>query len=235
MTNEVPQNSDSITISRRTLLLALLLPLFFGLGLGSGYLLWGRVPAATPAAQVEIPKNITRYDVPVDDDPVLGPADAPITIIEFSDYECPFCRKWYQEVLLPLLDKYPDQIRFVYRDLPLTSLHANAFPAAEAANCAGEQGKYWEYHNALFEMPFALGRDAFIQLATDLGLNVEDFTGCIDSRRYRDEVEADFQFAVNLGIQSTPTFFVNGIAIVGAQPYAVFEQVIEKELAGEIE
>lgn len=230
--------------ARRPPLLVMLIPLAFALGLGAGYLLWGRpdgeeAQAAASAqnrdaAAESAPRQITRYDVPVDDDPALGPADAPITIIEFSDYECPYCRRWQAEVLPRLRETYPDQIRFVYRDFPLTSIHANAAPAAAAANCAQEQDAYWEFHDKLFSMELGLSTRAYQQYASDLGLDTDVFNECLESDRYMDEVQADFQYAAELGIRSTPTFFINGIAIVGAQPFELFQEVIEKELAGEI-
>jgi protein-disulfide isomerase len=231
---------------------AILMPLVFGLGLGIGYLVWGRLPAGTAsatvdqstsetgadpaAAQVSTPatSQIVRYDVPVDDDPAIGPEDAPITIVEFSDYECPYCRKWHSEVFTKLQDEYPQQVRLVYRDFPLSSIHANAAPAAEAANCANEQGKFWPYHENLFSMELGLSDEAYQKYATRLGMNVQSFQECMESNRYEAEVQADYQFAADLGVRSTPTFFINGIAIVGAQPFDVFKQVIDKELAGEI-
>jgi len=244
-----------ITITlRRVHLFAILMPLTFVLGVGLGYLLWGRVqPAAeaqnsgvnVPAAEAStagqddsgvptaIPQVI-RYDVPVDDDPVFGPADAPITIIEFSDFECPYCQKWHAEVYGRLKEQYPDEVRLVFRDFPLESIHANAFPAAEAANCANEQGEFWPFHDKLFSMEQGLSTEAYTQYASDLGLNLDDFNACLESGRFKEEVRADFDFAANLGVRSTPTFFINGIAIVGAQPFEVFQQVIDKELAGEI-
>ncbi|NUM45001.1 MAG: DsbA family protein [Anaerolineales bacterium] len=179
-------------------------------------------------------QEIVRYDVPIDDDPFFGPATAPITIIEFSDFECPYCRKWHVEVFQRLLDTYPDQIKFVYRDFPLTSIHPNAFSAAEAANCAGDQGVYWPYHEQLFSMQLGLSQDAYTQYAEQLGLDMATFGACIAEGKHKDEIQADFEYAAQLGVRSTPTFFINGIAVVGAQPYDVFQQVIEKELAGEI-
>jgi protein-disulfide isomerase len=218
-------------------------PLAFAIGLGAGYLLWG-LPAkaeaqAASAAQdqsaaQDAPRQVTRYDVPVDDDPALGPESAPITIIEFSDYECPYCRSWQAEVLPRLRETYPDQIRLVYRDFPLTSIHPNAAPAAAAANCANEQDAYWEFHDKLFSMELGLSESAYQQYASDLGLDSESFSECLKSDRYVDEVEADYQYAAELGVRSTPTFFINGIALVGAQPFELFQELIEKELAGEI-
>lgn len=222
----------------------MLIPLAFALGIGLGYILWGNKPAeaaaatagqnqaaAQPAGTQQAPK---RYDIPVDDDPSIGPADAPITMVEFSDYECPFCRKWHVEVFPRIMQDYEGKIRFVYRDFPLTSIHDNAAPAAEAANCAGAQGKYWDYSNKLFSMELGLDASAFKQYADNLGLDGAQFSQCLKDRPYREEVQADFDFAADLGIQSTPTFFINGLAVVGAQPYETFKQIIDMELAGEI-
>ncbi len=252
MTDEMPPLSDQepqtgsaeITITlRRIHLYAVLLPLTFILGIGLGYLVWGRAPmvaaSTTPNPQAEVTAQVTqakvtRYDVPVDDDPSLGPEAAPITIIEFSDYECPYCRKWYTDVFSKLLETYPDQVRFVFRDFPLASIHANAAPAANAANCAGEQGKYWDFHNKLFGMELGLNKEAYLQYASQLSLDEKAFQECVESERYRAEVQADLDYASNLGVRSTPTFFINGIAVVGAQPFEVFQEVIDKELAGEI-
>lgn len=222
---------------RRFPLLAVLIPVAFVLGLGVGYLFWGRDVAPNPAAAAQVeqaPQEIKRYPVPVDDDPSLGPQDARITIIEFSDFECPFCTRWHQEVWPQLQEKYPDDVRLVYRDFPLTSIHGNAASAAEAANCAGEQDAYWQYHDKLFKAESGLGASAYIQYASELGLDTAALEECLSSRRYQDEVEGDYNYAANLGVRSTPTFFLNGIPLVGAQPFEVFDEVISKELAGEI-
>jgi protein-disulfide isomerase len=253
----VDQPEPGVTFKRSqlyTILLlmyALFVPLMLAAGIGVGYLVWGpgneevvnrdtQDTAAEAAAQAaastpEIPAQVTRYDVPIDDDPVYGSADAPITIIEFSDYECPYCRKWHQEVFPRLMEEYPDQVRLVYRDFPLTSIHSNAVPAAIAANCAAEQDAYWEFNERLFSMDLGLGPEAYQGYADELGLDTDSFTECIDSNRYEEEVQADFDYASQLGIRSTPTFFINGIALVGAQPYDVFKQVIDQELAGELD
>ena len=231
-----------------------LIPLIFALGVGVGYLIWGRAPAPVaaavqtttpvadnPAAQASDPvgaqptepTTVRRYDVPVDDDPALGLEDASITLIEFSDYECPFCSRWHAEVFLPLMEKYPDQVRFVYRDFPLPS-HPNAAPAAEAANCAREQDKFWEFHDQLFNSTQGLNAALYEQIAVDLGLDMDQFQECVENRTYQQEVAADFEYAAGLGVSSTPTFFLNGIPIVGAQPFEFFDEVVRRELAGEI-
>ncbi|MFC1996265.1 DsbA family protein [Chloroflexota bacterium] len=253
--DEVPVSTpEEGTITfKRSHLYAVLLPLAFVAGLAFGYIFWGRDlssetgqtavavvpqeenPPAAPAnlGEAEPTPEFRRYDVPEDDDPVWGSPDAPITIIEFSDYECPYCRKWHVEVWPELQAAYGDQIRLVYRDFPLVSIHANANSAAAAANCAGEQDMYWPFSEKLFEMSLSLGRSTYQTYAEELGLDLDEFNECLESGRNLAEVEADYEYAANLGIRSTPTFFINGIPVVGAQPFEVFKTVIEKELAGE--
>lgn len=247
--------SEYQTTAKTNQIALFLIPVFFILGIGIGYLIWGRSPspvtaavnptvspvaenrtaqAASPAVdQPTTAPTVRRYDVPVDDDPFLGMEDAAITLIEFSDYECPFCTRWHTEVFAPLMKKYPDQVRFVYRDFPLPS-HPNAIPAAEAANCANEQGAFWEYHDRLFATTQGLSAAVYEKIAAELGLDLEQFTQCVEDRTYQAEVDADFQYAANLGVTSTPTFFLNGIPIVGAQPFEFFDEVVRRELAGEI-
>jgi len=207
--------------------------LTFIAGIIIGYMIWGTGPTEVQAAQEQKAEKMYRYDVPVEGAYFMGPADAPITIVEFSDYQCPYCKKFYDEVFHPLLEKYPEQIKFVYRNLPLTSIHDNAMPAAEAAMCAGEQGAYWQFHKMLFEK--GLGDSAYRKYAQELGLNVTSFSVCLSDHRYQEKIIADSKFAVDLGVRSTPTFFINGLAVVGAQPLEVFEKVIDAELAGEIQ
>lgn len=210
----------------------------FGSGLLTGWYLWGvedgTVAEAEPSQQIQIPETLTRYDVPLDDDPVLGPEDAPITLVAFSDYQCPYCKRWHDDVFGKLVEEYGDKVRFVYRDFPLNSIHPQAAPAAQAANCANEQGAFWEYHNALFSYKYDFGDQAFEQYALELGLDAAALMECYQSGRYANEVDADLEFASQFGISSTPTFFLNGIAVVGAQPYDVFKQLIDLELAGKL-
>ena len=254
-TSSVASVEGNAITFKRSHLYAVLLPLAFVGGLMVGFILWGRdnlvtpqtvvvaaapdaEPAGQPQGQAGVPEveptpEFQRYDIPEDDDPVLGPDQAPITIVEFSDYECPYCRKWHVEVWPQLQAAYGDQIRLVYRDFPLTSIHGNAVSAATAANCASDQDAYWEYSEKLFSMKLNLGRSTYENYAEELGLDMAAFNQCLDDGTYVDEVMADYQFAADLGVRSTPTFFINGIPVVGAQPFEVFKNVIDGELAGE--
>lgn len=220
--------------SRETVLAALI-PVVFLLGLGLGWLLWGADSPSAPqqANEPAAPAPVRRITVEVGDSPALGPANAPVTIVEFSDYECSFCARWHQQVYQRLMKEYEGKIRFVYRDFPLESIHPNATPAAIAAHCAGEQGAYFQFHDALFSYQYGLGREAYLTYAAELGLDTKAFQTCLDEKRYAEKVESDLRYGLSIGVSSTPTFFVNGIAIVGAQPFEVFQQIIEKELSGQ--
>lgn len=220
---------------------AAFLPLVFLVGLGVGYLIWDQPAAkkqaantiATQTAQAgagQAQGQTKRYTIPTDGDPSLGPDDAPVTLVMFSDYQCPYCRQWYEQVFNQLVTTYPGKIRFVYKDFPLTSLHEFAAPAAEAAHCAGDQGKYWEYQAKLFSGEKDFGTATFNQYATDINLDANQFADCLSTRKFQKQVEDNYSFAANLGVQSTPTFFINGLAVIGAQPLEVFEQMINQEL-----
>jgi protein-disulfide isomerase len=184
-------------------------------------------------------KNIPSQEQPdvdmvalADDDPVKGDPNAPITIIEFSDFQCPFCGKFYRETLPQIKEKYIDtgKVKLIYRDFPL-SFHENAQSAAEAAECANEQGKFWEYHDLLFEKQQDLSVENYKQWAEELGLDMEQFNECLDSGKYADEVTNDFSDGQAAGVTGTPAFFINGKKVSGAQPFSVFEQIIEEELS----
>jgi len=160
-----------------------------------------------------------------DDDPSIGPADAPVTIVEFSDFQCPYCQKSVA-TLKELRRLYGDKIRVVYRDYPGPN-HPQAASAAEAAQCAGDQGKFWEYHDALFDhQATGTGWD-YEALARELGLQAGDFSTCLSTGRYREEVRKDLRDGLALGIASTPTFFINGRPLVGAQPLTEFSRLID--------
>ncbi len=181
-------------------------------------------------AKVRVALEPPRRDVNVaSHDPVRGPATAPITIVEYSDYECPYCGR-----VTPTLEKlraaYPETVRLVFKDFPLPN-HAKAPKASEAAHCASEQGKYWEMHDRLFANQQALEVPELKQHAVALGLQAATFDQCLDSGKHAGIVAADLDEGRKLGIESTPTLFVNGRPIVGAQPFEFFVAVIEEELA----
>lgn len=236
--------TEELVTFKKSHFYSVLVVLAFAVGILVGYFAWGRdggtvtVAAPAPSGQVvEAPQPTqspyTRYDIPTEGFPSRGPEDAEITIVEFSDFECPFCRRFHDQTYQDLLEAYPGKIRFVYRNLPLTSIHPNAMPAAIASLCANDQNAYWEFHDKLFSNE-ALGETTYVQYAADLGLDVDTFTSCLSSGKHDDFISQDMDFSIGLGVQSTPTFFVNGLAIVGAQPLSNFKQLIDKELAGEI-
>jgi protein-disulfide isomerase len=237
---------ETITFKRSHFYSALTV-LAFAAGVLLGYVVWG-VDSPTGAANTQAlnqpsgplaqapvaqQEEFRRYDIPTENSYAIGPADAPITIVEFSDYQCPFCRRWHDEVYEPLLAAYPGKIRLVYRHFPLTSIHPDAMSAAEAAMCAGEQDAYWPYHEKLFSSD-SLGNSTYMQYAQDLKLNINTFEACLNGHKYQEVIEADSNAAIDLGINATPTFFINGLRLVGAQPLDIFKQVIDKEMAGEI-
>lgn len=179
---------------------------------------------------VKITLDPPRYNVPlVASDPVRGNPSAPVTIVEFSDYQCPFCAR-----VNPTLDlvrnSFGDKVRIVFKDYPLPN-HAEAPKAAEAARCAGDQNKYWEMHDAMFANQRALGVPSLKQQARAMGLDGAAFDACLDSGKHAAAVQAGAELGSRMGVNSTPTLYINGRALVGAQPYDTFRQIIEEELA----
>lgn len=160
--------------------------------------------------------------------PAKGPANAPVTIVEFSDFECPFCAR-----LIPTLDqvtaKYGDKVRVVFRQFPL-AMHANAQKAAEASLCANDQGKFWQMHDAMFQNQQGLAVAALKAKAAELGLNAEAFNSCLDSNKYAAQVAADMKEGSAAGVSGTPAMFINGRFISGAVPLEQITEVIEDEL-----
>jgi protein-disulfide isomerase len=161
---------------------------------------------------------------------VKGDPKAPVTIVEFSDFSCLFCRK-AESTLNELLLKYQGKIRVGYRDFPLRQIHPHAQLAAEASRCASEQGKFWEYHDLLFANPEKQGHDDLIGHAGTLKLDDKQFEVCLNSGRYKPQVDQDIQLGIRSGIVATPGFFVNGTFLSGNQPVTVFEKIIEEKLA----
>jgi predicted DsbA family dithiol-disulfide isomerase len=185
----------------------------------------------TARANVVVYIEAPRYDIAATG-PARGPENARITIIEFSDFECPFCKR-ADAVVKQVLAKYPNDVRVVYRHLPLVSIHPRAQPAAEASSCAGDQGKFWEFHDKLFENQKALQEEDLLGYATELGLDTDAFQACISSGTHRATVTSDAAAAEGAGVTGTPAFFVNGVLLTGAQPAEEFYEVIEAELATE--
>jgi protein-disulfide isomerase len=169
-------------------------------------------------------------------DPYMGPTDAPVVMVEFSDFFCSFCGRHYRETLQPLLENYEGVIRYVYRDFPSVG-GQNAVQAAQAAHCADDQGRFWDYHAILFDNQMAPGREVgamnniLIGYADELGLDVETFTTCLESEKYLNDVIQDASEGQANGVRGTPSFFINGTFVSGAQPYEVFANIIDAELA----
>ena len=160
---------------------------------------------------------------------VKGPKDAPVTLVEFTDFHCPFCGRAVA-TLKDVMREYDGKIRWVFRDFPIAGLHPRAPKAAEAARCAGEQGKFWEYHDLLFEGQSQATIKDLKRSAEQLKLDPKSFGQCLDSGKHQAAVEADVQEGARLGVTGTPTFFINGRILVGAQPLESFRRIIEAEL-----
>jgi protein-disulfide isomerase len=169
-----------------------------------------------------------RSVVPIDPARVRGPLNAPITIVEFSDFECPYCGR-VEGTLRQLVSRYPTQIRLAYRDFPL-DFHPRAEPAAEASRCALAQGKYWPYHDLLFDNQQHLESGDLSNYAGRLDMNAKRFEECIQQRTYAAEVQHDLDEGRKLGVTGTPAFFINGVLLAGAVPVDEFVRLIDREL-----
>jgi protein-disulfide isomerase len=159
------------------------------------------------------------------DDPSRGSAEAKVVIVAFEDFQCPFCKK-NQDDLKKIWDKYGDKILFIYRDFPIPSVHPEAENAAEAANCAFQQGKFWEYHDQLFARQDELSASTYSQIAETLGLDISAFNRCLNTKAYSKEIEADIKAGQDLGVIGTPTFFINGQMFPGVLSFDFMDKVI---------
>jgi protein-disulfide isomerase len=216
----------------------LVAPLLFALGLGAGYLLWGQssgrsdsdllVAVATQVASLESGSP----SVTADDDPWIGSESAKVTIIEFADVQCPYCYRFRTETLPQIMEKYGDQVRFVARDFPLTSIHPEALPGAVAAECVYKlnPAAYFPFSTELFNNQAQLGQELYRSLAVSNGIDQASFDTCFNNQETLDEVRKDFNDARKVGVNSTPHFFINGVSLVGAQPFEVFDQEIQAAL-----
>ncbi len=192
-----------------------------------------------PQEEPQKPKNISA-----DDDPIIGDPNAPITIIEFSDFECPFCARFYVQTLPVLMSEYIDEgkVRLVFRDFPIQSIHPNALPASLAAECANEQGRFKDMHDALFDNQghwSSAGTTEsialFSQYADAIGLEQGQFDSCLTSGKYIDEIRGDLNDGRNYGVSGTPGFFIGNdkvgyVELRGAQPFESFKRVIDSQL-----
>lgn len=180
----------------------------------------GGVVPLTTAARAEVESEAAAAQGPEQQ-------EAKLVVVEFADFQCPYSKD-EALVVRSLMQKYGDKVRFEFRDYPIEQLHPNAVQAAVAARCAQEQGKFWEYHDKLFVNSPTLSTPMLLQFATEVGMDSEQFSRCLTSQRYRPSVEADMSKAQNLGIEGTPTFYLNGNRVDGAIPQDVFESLIQK-------
>jgi protein-disulfide isomerase len=191
------------------------------------------------------PATPARAPISIQGAPFKGDKNAAVTMVEFSDYECPFCARYFRDTLVQIERDYvkTGKIKYVFRDFPIESSHPKAFKAAEAAHCAGEQGRYWEMHDRLFSHQSALARDQLPGHAKTLALDLPGFEECLDSGRHAALVRKSLTEGQQAGVRGTPTFFVGQtdadgpnikapVTIVGAQPYASFKQVLDRLLSG---
>ena len=185
-------------------------------------------PEKPPAVAAAGASNVTIRDANV-----LGQANAPVTIVEFSDFGCYYCTQFFSNTYNKLIDTYVNsgQVRLVYKHMPITTLHPGADMAALASECAADQGKFWDYHNVLFARNSnGFAKDLMVQYATELKLDAKKFATCLDATGTGERVQTDMSQAASLGLRGTPSFLVNGKQLIGAQPYEVFAQAIEQAL-----
>lgn len=169
-----------------------------------------------------------RIQVGYDPKRMRGNPKAPVMIVEFSDYQCPYCHQ-VEATLKEVLAKYGDKVSLAYRDFPLTAIHSQAEIAAEASRCALEQGRFWEYHDQLFAAS-KLDKDSLVEYARNLKLDDKQFGSCLASEKYKAEIEKDSEEAKKAGVHGTPGFFINGVTLSGAQPQDTFTRLIDDEL-----
>jgi protein-disulfide isomerase len=177
-------------------------------------------------------KPLARVEVGYDPSRVRGDPQAPVTIVEFSDFQCPFCQKAYP-VVKELLSRYEGRIKLAFRDFPLQQVHSQAEMAAEASRCALEQGKFWEYHDLLFSNHGKLDQEQLMENARTLKLDENSFSSCLSGGKFQSDIEKDLEAGTRLGVDGTPAFFINGVLLSGAQPLSVFVKRIEAELAAQ--
>lgn len=167
-----------------------------------------------------------REIVETNDDPSWGPEDAQLVIVEFSDFQCPYCKQ-AQPIIKNIRDEYGNDVKIIYRDFPVISSHPDALNAAVAAECASDQGAFWQYHDELFANQSNLSDANLKLIAQNLNLDTESFNDCFDNQRFKNEVYDDLQDGLKAGITGTPTFFINGNKVPGVIPYENFKELID--------
>ncbi len=190
----------------------------------------GLLARAKESGQAVVLLRPARTQLDFDAARLKGKSSAPVMIVEFSDFGCPFCRK-AEATLSEVLSKYAGKVSLAYRDYPLVELHPTAEAAAESSRCAAEQGKFWEYHDLLFGNPEKQDHQSLLLDARILQLDEPRFSACLDSARYKADIDKDRQEGLRAGVIGTPGFFINGIFLDGAQPAETFEKLIDQELA----
>lgn len=242
--NENNDDSIILTLRKTHLYIAIALVMGFGGGLGVARLVLRPAPVVSPVLEQGVsqhtgvvPANTpiaaeqsSLIQVATEGRPYLGPEDAPVTIVEFTDYECPFCGRHFRETLPQLFTEYEGEIKYVVLNFPISAVHPFAEKAAEAAECAYDQGFFWEYHDLLFQNSQALGTDRLKGYAREIGMDSEAFDMCLDSGAKTERVLQDFRDGRSYSVTGTPTFFINGQALVGAQPFSSFQTVIDAAL-----
>jgi protein-disulfide isomerase len=189
-------------------------------------------PAAAPEPNPTITDKQFKELIDKGDSPMLGNKNAKVTIVEFSDFQCPFCKQFADATFPQIKKDYIDtgKVKFIYRHYPLRAIHPEAYRAALSSECAKEQGKFWEFHDEDYKNQTTLSVDAFKQFAQTIGLNTSKFNTCLDSEKYKKVVEEDEALGNGVGVNGTPAFFVNGKLISGALPYDSFKTVIDAAL-----
>lgn len=189
-------------------------------------------PEALRGADFSQPRSLGK-DLPIfatEDDPSIGPKDAKVVIVEFMDFQCPACGLAYP-VIKQLIRDYSDRVRFVFRDFPITDIHPQALLASMAAQCAHEQGKFFEMHDKIFENQNDISEVNLKTYAVQIGLDSIQFGSCLQTNKYLGEIEQDLQEGYDAGVKATPTFFINGQKVQGAIPLDIFQKIIISELS----
>ncbi len=196
----------------------------------------GKATAVVEQGEKTRAENPTATDFVEDNDPGMGNKNARVVILDYDDFQCPFCKKFYDETFELIKKNYIEtgKVYYVFKQFPLSSIHQYARKAAEASLCAQDQGRFWEYHDILFikQTEWSLqGTKKFLDYAEELGLEKKEFEECLSSGKYFEEVEKEYDQAAFIGATGTPSFVINDVLVPGAQPYEVFQQVIDQKLS----